>query len=73
MCSTAVLTRLVQVENLLPSIFSRTKKQLEAAMKAEREKKMKVYRQKYDVYLQVKPVTNSPFDTLIAAAQVMRD
>ena len=39
----------------------------------EREKKVKVYRQKYDVYLQVKPVTNSPFDALIAAAQVIPD
>ena len=47
-----------------------TKKQLEAAHKAEREKKIKVYRQKYDVFLQVKPVTNSPFDALIAATQV---
>jgi hypothetical protein len=44
---------------------------MEAAMKAEREKKLKVYRQKYDVYLQAKPATNSPFDTLIAAAQVI--
>jgi hypothetical protein len=49
-----------------------TKKQLEAALKAEKEKKIKVYRQKYDVYLQVKPLTNSPFDALIAAAQVSR-
>lgn len=47
------------------------KKQLEAAQKAEREKKIKVYRQKYDVYLKVKPITSSPFDALIAAAQVM--
>ncbi len=49
---------------------SRTKKQMEAALKAEREKKVKVYRQKYDIYLQMKPTTSSPFDALIAAAQV---
>ena len=47
------------------------KKQQEAAQKAEREKKIKVYRQKYDVYLKVKPITNSPFDALIAATQVI--
>lgn len=46
------------------------KKQLEAALRAEREKKVKVYRQKYDMYLQLKPHTNSPFDALIAAAQI---
>jgi hypothetical protein len=43
---------------------------MEAALKAEREKKVKVYRQKYDIYLQMKPTTSSPFDALIAAAQV---
>jgi hypothetical protein len=45
---------------------------MEAALKAEREKKVKVYRQKYDIYLQMKPTTSSPFDALIAAAQVRK-
>jgi len=35
------------------------------------EKMVKIYRLKYEKYLQVKPLTGSPFDTLIAASQVM--
>ena len=57
--------------NFLHFIRLVLKKQQEAAQKAEREKKIKVYRQKYDVYLKVKPITNSPFDALIAATQVI--
>ena len=46
------------------------KKQLEAALKAEKEKQIKIYKLKYDKYLVAKPATNSPFDILIAATQV---
>lgn len=46
------------------------KKPCDPAVKADRDKKIKIYRQKYDVYLKVKPLTNTPFDALIAAAQV---
>lgn len=46
------------------------KKQLEAALKADKEKNAKKYKLKYDKYLILKPVTNSPFDALIAAVQV---
>ena len=34
------------------------------------EKKVKIYRIKYEKYLRAKPVTGSPFDALIAASQV---
>ena len=38
----------------------------------EKEKNVrKIYRIKYEKYLRIKPNTNSPFDTLIAASQVM--
>ena len=47
------------------------KKQLEAVLKTEKEKAIKKYKLKYDKYLIVKPATNSPFDTLIAATQVV--
>lgn len=47
------------------------KKQVEAVLKAEKEKAVKIYRQKYDKYLIAKPNTNSIFDKLIAAAQVV--
>ncbi|TRY62510.1 hypothetical protein TCAL_04021 [Tigriopus californicus] len=47
------------------------KKQVEAVLKAEKEKAVKIYRQKYDKYLIAKPATNSIFDKLIAAAQVV--
>ena len=47
-----------------------SKKQLEAALKAEREKQIKVYKLRYDKYLVARPITNSPFDVLIAASQV---
>ena len=39
-------------------------------LKTEKEKAIKKYKLKYDKYLVVKPATNSPFDTLIAATQV---
>merc|ERR1712226_1262800 len=48
-----------------------TKRQLEAVAKAEKDKKIQIYKLKYDKYLTIKPETNSPFDSLIAAAQVM--
>ena len=47
------------------------KKQLEAVLKAEKEKQVKIYKLKYDKYLKPKPPTNSPFDKLIAAIQVV--
>ena len=47
-----------------------SKKQLESVFKAEKEKKTKLYKVKYDKYLIFKPLTKSPFDALIAAAQV---
>ena len=47
------------------------KKQLELALKAEKDFKLKIYKTKYDKYLEAKPKTNSAFDTLIAAVQVV--
>ena len=38
--------------------------------KIQENKQMKIYRNKYNAYLAVKPKTNSPFDALIAAVQV---
>jgi len=39
---------------------------------SESEKnKIKIYKLKYDKYLKLKPTTNSPFDALIKATQVM--
>ena len=38
---------------------------------AEDQLKIKMYKLKYDKYLNLKPQTNSPFDTLIKATQVM--
>ena len=37
----------------------------------ENERKIKIYRMKYDNYLNLKPKTSSPFDTLIKATQIM--
>jgi len=48
-----------------------SKKPCDHPLKSDRDKKLKIYRQKYDVYLKVKPLTNTPFDALIAAAQVI--
>ncbi len=50
---------------------SLVKKQAEAAIKVE--KVVKIYRQKYDWYLAAKPVTNTPFDKLVAATQVSKN
>jgi len=47
------------------------KKQLEAAIKAEKEKAVKVYKQKYERYLKAKTITGTPFDKLVAATQVI--
>ena len=33
--------------------------------------KVKQYKQKYEKYLQLRPTTNSPFDILVKAAQVI--
>ena len=38
---------------------------------AEDQLKIKMYKLKYDKYLNLKPQTNSPFDILIKATQVM--
>jgi len=46
------------------------KKKLEAALKAEKQKALKVYKQKYEIYLKAKPLTGTPFDKLVAATQV---
>ena len=54
-----------------PARGSAAKKQLEAVLKTEKEKAIKKYKLKYDKYLKVKPTTNSPFDVLIAATQVL--
>jgi hypothetical protein len=43
---------------------------LEAVIKAEKEKLVKIYKLKYDKYLKPKLPTNSLFDVLIAATQV---
>lgn len=53
-----------------PARGGAAKKQQEAAMKAEQEKKIKIYKLKYQKYLILKPTTNSPFDALIKATQV---
>jgi hypothetical protein len=53
----------------LRTTSTNAKKQLE---KADKEKQVKIYKLKYERYLKVKPKTNSPFDALIAAAQVSR-
>jgi hypothetical protein len=46
------------------------KKQQDAALKADHEKRIKIYKLKYEKYLVLKPLTNSPFDALINASQV---
>ena len=55
-----------------PARGAAAKKQLEAVLKTEKEKAIKKYKLKYDKYLVVKPTTNSPFDALIAATQVIK-
>jgi hypothetical protein len=55
-----------------PARGTSAKKQLESVLKTEKEKAIKKYKLKYDKYLVVKPITNSPFDILIAATQVSR-
>ena len=54
-----------------PARGAAAKKQLEAVLKTEKEKAIKKYKLKYDKYLVARPQTNSPFDTLIAATQVV--
>ena len=50
---------------------NRKTQQQQNQISAEDQLKIKMYKLKYDKYLNLKPQTNSPFDTLIKATQVM--
>lgn len=47
------------------------RRQNQAEMSEEEKNKVKAYKLKYEKYLKLRPTTNSPFDALIKATQVM--
>ena len=49
------------------------RRQNHAELSEVEKRKIKQYKLKYDKYLKLKPVTNSPFDILIKATQVMME